>query len=475
MAGRKRVSDYVMEPDLARACEEAAAAEAGGGAKPGLHLVVLGHVDAGKSTLMGRLLADLGVVSQRDVQRSAKEAAAVGKASFAWAFLLDERPEERARGVTVDVATTRFTTPRYNVTLLDAPGHRDFVPNMIGGAAQADAALLLVDGSPGGFEAGFEGGGQTCEHAQLARSLGVEQVAVVVSKLDLADHSRERYEGIKATLGPYLRSTCGFKDSQLQWLPAVGPAGQNLTGPPSEPGLSWWKGGPCLVQAIDNFSPRERLISKPLRLVVAEVSRGGGGARTGGGGGSGSVSVSGKVEAGAVKVGGKVVVVPGGEVATVKSIEVDGQSVSLARAGSSAELVVSGLSEAVAGGLGVGSVLCHPDYPVPTVTKFEARVVVLDIPVPLLKGAACALHAHVSSCEARIETLTALLDPRTGEVTKARPRCLTKGVTAVVEVAVAGKRSVCCEEYGDLRPLGRIALRDGGRTLAVGVINRLLA
>ncbi|KAK9840911.1 hypothetical protein WJX81_000017 [Elliptochloris bilobata] len=208
------------------------------GAKPQLHLAVLGHVDAGKSTLMGRLLHDLGQVSQKVAHRHARDAAAAGKASFGWAWLLDERPEERARGITVDVATARFETPRRAVMLLDAPGHRDFVPNMIAGAAQADAALLLVDGSPGGFESGFNGadggasahaggGGQTREHAQLARSLGVEQLAVVVSKLDTCGYSQERFDAIRAALAPFLR-TCGFRDSQVQWLPAVGPAGENL-------------------------------------------------------------------------------------------------------------------------------------------------------------------------------------------------------------------------------------------------------
>eukprot|EP00798_Chlamydomonas_sp_ICE-L_P023983 gene23983-9558_t len=233
LSSRRRIGKYVMEPDLSRAVHVLEHGHSDVDSRQGLHLIVLGHVDAGKSTLMGRLLHDLGVLGKKEAHKNAKESAQAGKASFSWAWALDERPEERSRGVTVDIALHRFQTRRFNVTLMDAPGHRDFVPNMISGATQADAALLLVDGSIGGFEAGFNAGvggdhGQTREHAQLARSLGVEQLAVVVSKLDMCDYSQDRFNHIKAAMLPFLTKTCGFKESALQWLPAVGPAGQNL-------------------------------------------------------------------------------------------------------------------------------------------------------------------------------------------------------------------------------------------------------
>jgi elongation factor 1 alpha-like protein len=224
---KKDLSEYKLEPDLEKECLALEAAESSkeGPALQGLHLVVLGHVDAGKSTLMGRLLHDTGAIGAKEVHKNEREAAQMGKASFSWAWALDERPEERARGVTVDVAMQRFKTSRFKVTLLDAPGHKDFVPNAIAGAAQADAAILLVDGSIGGFEAGFGsieghsdhpysssgGGGQTKEHAQLARSLGIEQLIVVVSKLDTCGFSRDRFLAIKEILSPYLTKTCGFK------------------------------------------------------------------------------------------------------------------------------------------------------------------------------------------------------------------------------------------------------------------------
>ncbi|KAL4448191.1 hypothetical protein ABPG75_005410 [Micractinium tetrahymenae] len=462
---RRPLTEYRPEPELAAECERAAAEEAGAGGKPRLHLVVLGHVDAGKSTLMGRMLYELGLISEKTVHKTQREAQATGKGSFAWAWMLDERPEERARGVTVDVAVTRFETPGRNVTLLDAPGHRDFVPNMIAGAAQADAALLIVDGSPGGFEAGFEpaapgsaaGGGQTREHAQLARSLGVEQVAVVVTKLDTCDFSRERFDAIKSQLEPFLK-TCGFREASIQWLPAVGPTGDNLAKPPADPRLAaWWK-GPTLAQAIDAFRPTHRLLERPLRLPVTDVVRSG----------KAGVTVGGKLEGGALRPGSRVLIMPSGETSTVKSLEVDSKPTALARAGDSADVTLASIEPNV---VGAGSVLCHPDFPVPLVDRFEARMVVLDVAIPVLKGQQVTIHAHTARESGHISGLVSLLNAKTGEVQRARPRCLLKGQSAVVEVTPA--RPLCLEEYAAYRALGRVALRDGGRTIAVGIISSL--
>ncbi|DBA92996.1 TPA: hypothetical protein ACH3X2_003338 [Trebouxia sp. C0005] len=451
---QRPIQEYQLERDLQAACDALASAEQ---AQPKLHLVVLGHVDAGKSTLMGRLLHDLGYVSQKAVHKHEKEAAQAGKASFSWAWLLDERPEERARGVTVDVATTRFQTSQRNVTLLDAPGHRDFVPNMIAGAAQADAALLLVDGSPGGFESGFEGsaggGGQTREHAQLARSLGVEQLAVVISKLDTCDFSQQRFQDIEATLLPFLKG-CGFRPGSIQWLPAVGPTGQNLVKPPTEPELSWFK-GPSVVAAINAFKPSERATSKPFRMPITDVFKGQ----------RGGISVGGKLEGGAVKVGTPVRVMPSNEIGTVRSIEVDGATATLARAGDTADLTLAGVEPAVLNG---GAVLCHPEWPVPLASRIIARLLVLDVSRPILRGQQVTLHAHASQETGHMSHLVSLLDCKTFEVSKNKPRCLLKGQSAMVEVTLS--RTMCIETYKDYRALGRVAFRDSGRTIAVGTV-----
>eukprot|EP00878_Enallax_costatus_P005079 GHUV01005340.1.p1 GENE.GHUV01005340.1~~GHUV01005340.1.p1 ORF type:complete len:524 (+),score=140.75 GHUV01005340.1:175-1572(+) len=464
-----------MEPDLRKAVDAAVSAESSSGRR-GLHLVVMGHVDAGKSTLMGRLLADLGNVSQKEVHKNQKEAAQAGKASFSWAWVLDERPEERARGVTVDVAIARFNTPGHDITLLDAPGHRDFVPNMISGAAQADAALLLVDGSPGGFEAGFKGegsaaggvtgfgesapGGQTQEHAQLARSLGVEQMAVVISKLDTCEYSQDRFEYIKSQLLPFLKSV-GFKESLLQWLPAVGPEGQNLLKPPTEQRLaSWWK-GPTLVQAIDKFTPKPRNTGLPLRVPVHDVTK----ARQGAG-----VVVGGKVEAGALVPGSKVLVVPGYETATVRSLEVNGQDhAPLALSGDSADITLTGIDPSA---LHAGAVLCHSEFPVHLAYKFTVQVLVLQVPVPILKGHAVTIHAHTAREAGVISGLLGLCDSKTGQHRQHKPRCLLSGQTALIEVTPV--RPIPLEVFSDVKALGRIALREGGRTVAVGVVTAIL-
>jgi len=449
-----------MDAKLTKACAEAAAGGGGGGGRHTLHLAVLGHVDAGKSTLMGRLLHDLGAVDQRTVHKHEKEAAQAGKASFSWAWLLDERPEERSRGVTVDVAVRSFKTPGFDVLLLDAPGHRDFIPNMIAGAAQADAALLLVDGSRGGFESGFEGDGQTREHAQLARSLGIEQIIVVVSKLDTCDFEQQRFLDIKAAMAPFLRS-CGFREEAVQWLPAVGPSGQNLTQPPTEERLRQWWDGDTLVGAIDKFSLPHRDLDRPFRMPVSEVVR----SRALGGD-----AASGKVEAGALMAGMRVMVQPGGQIGSVKALEVNGHPVELVRAGDAASVGLSGLDTQVL--LSGTSVLCHPEWPCPIGCHVEAKLLILDVEMPIVAGQPATVHLHVSKEEGSILRLAALLDPKTGEVKKARPRCLLKGQTGIVELEFA--RTMCVECFCNVRPLGRIALRDQGRTIAVGIVQRVL-
>ena len=242
----------------------------------------MGHVDAGKSTLVGRLLADCGVVSSREAAKVAAAASKAGKGSFSWAWLLDATEDERQRGVTVEVGRCRVSTPKLHLTLLDAPGHADFVPEAIGGVALADAALLVVDGSRGGFEAGFDGNknsnsnnnngnsssslnsmaaattaGQTKEHAALARALGVRELVVAVTKLDTLGYDRDRFEEIRARLGTFL-SSLGFGSSNatsgpssssssssrpITWLPVAAPLGQNVSAAPTEPELlSWWGG-----------------------------------------------------------------------------------------------------------------------------------------------------------------------------------------------------------------------------------------
>ncbi|CAI5966272.1 unnamed protein product [Closterium sp. NIES-64] len=439
----------------------------GGDGKPTLHLIVLGHVDAGKSTIMGHLLHKLGRVSNKEMHRVQRDAANQGKGSFAFAWVLDESSEERARGVTMSVAMSRFETPKLNVVLLDAPGHRDLVPSMIAGTAQADAALLVIDATPGAFEAGMGGGqggedvGQSKEHAQIARSLGVEQLCVVVNKMDATGFEQGEFERIKGVLGPFLTRQCGFRDGAVRWVPLSGLQGENLDSAPTDDRLKNWYTGPTLLEAVDSFSPPPRALNRPLRLAIAEVLR----TR-----GLGQAGVAGKLECGAMRAGTKVLVMPGAAVATVKALERDESPVAAAWAGESVDVGLQGVE---ANQLLPGGVLCHPDYPIPVATRVEARLLTLDLKIPLLRGTNAILHAHAAKEACRVVALTAILDAKTGAVARAKPRAVGSNQSAVVELSL--DRGVCLEAYPDFRAFGRITLREGGRTLAVGIVLRILA
>ena len=446
-----------------------------------LHVVILGHVDAGKSTLTGRLLHATGMVTQRQAHRNERDAAAAGKASFSWAWALDERPEERERGVTVDVAQAHMDTGYTAVTLLDAPGHRDFVPNAIAGVAQADAAVLVVDAAPGGFESGFaptggsgSGGGQTREHVQLAKSLGVERLIVAVSKMDACGYSEARFEEIKTALEPFLKQT-GFKaEGTVRWVPVSGFEGANLVlpGAPPPPQLSAWWSGPTLAGAIDELPRVERGPPRPLRLPVADVIPS---SRT-----LGAAAVGGKLESGTIRKGDKVLVVPAGVIATVKVVEVSGGAGTGAAgsrscggdAGYAGDAVDVGLDAVDPAALSPGTVLCHPEFPLRPTARLLARIVTLEaVRVPILAGSTVVLHAYSVAVEAKVSALVHQLDPKTGEVVKTRPRCLTRNMSAVVELTTS--RPVCVERYVDCKALGRLAIRAGGKTLALGVVTEM--
>jgi elongation factor 1 alpha-like protein len=220
--------------------------------KPHLNLVVIGHVDAGKSTLMGHFLYELGQINEKTMMKYKRDADKLGKGSFAYAWILDETKEERSRGITMDIALTRFETPHKRITLLDAPGHKDFVPNMISGASQADVAILVVDATKGEFETGFNMGGQTKEHTLLAHGLGVSQVIVTINKMDCVDFSQERYDFIRSELDDFLKHIVGFKESRVFYIPCSGLLGENLTQCTSEP-LKQWYQGPTLLHQIGNI------------------------------------------------------------------------------------------------------------------------------------------------------------------------------------------------------------------------------
>jgi elongation factor 1 alpha-like protein len=270
------------------------------------------------------------------MNKLAHQSEKIGKKSFAYAWVMDETSEERERGVTVDIAFSQFETEKHHFTLLDAPGHRDFIPNMISGAAQADVAILVVDSSPGEFETGFSQGGQTKEHALLIRSLGVTQVAVAVNKLDMVDWDEGRFNLICSSLGDFLQSA-GFAKSKTHFVPCSGLKGENLIKRvDSTHPLSSWYSGPSLLEVVDAFSPPQRSISLPLRLPVSDFFKGGVGS-------SGGVSITGRIAQGNIQLGETITVMPGGETGQVKTILVNEETAPWAIAGDSVSITLAGI------------------------------------------------------------------------------------------------------------------------------------
>ncbi|XP_067034143.1 HBS1-like protein isoform X2 [Acropora muricata] len=423
-----------------------------------LNLVVIGHVDAGKSTLMGHLLYSLGDVSKKSMHKYEIESKKAGKASFAYAWVLDETGEERERGVTMDVGLTRFETDTKLVTLMDAPGHKDFIPNMITGAAQADVAILVVGSSTGEFESGFEAGGQTREHALLVRSLGVTQLIVAVNKLDNVGWSEDRYNHIVGKLKHFLKQA-GFKDCDVAYVPCSGLTGENLVAPSTEPPLKQWYNGPTLLNTIDNFKPPKRELEKPFRFCVSDVYKGMG---TG-------INASGKLEAGKLHSGDKIAVMPSGGQGLVKAFTIHDEPAQLACAGDHVTLTLSGLDTMH---VGVGSVICPPSSPIKCTTKLKARILVFNIRIPITKGFTVLYHYKTLNEPAVIKRLCSVLHKSTGEVLQKKPRCLTKNSNA--EVIIHTYRPVCVELYKDYKDLGRFMLRYSGETIAAGVVTEIL-
>lgn len=433
--------------------------------KAELSLVVVGHVDAGKSTLMGRMLLELGSLSQREYSTNERASQKIGKGSFAYAWALDSSEEERERGVTIDIAQDHFSTQHRTFTLLDAPGHRDFIPNMISGAAQADSALLVVDSIQGAFEAGFGPNGQTREHALLVRSLGVQQLVVVVNKLDAVGYSQERYDEIVGKVKPFLMS-CGFDAAKLRFVPCGGSVGENLAVRERGGALSAWYSGPTLVELLDELEPPARQLDSPLRLPVTNVFKGQTAIASG-------VAVSGRVVSGIVQIGDRVRPVPGDESGIVRAIEVDTESVPWAVAGANATVYLSGIDQIQ---ISVGAVLCSPSAPIALCSSFLAQILVFEPTYPLVAGTSIELFHHSANIAATLTELVSILDKTTGSVTKAKPRVLTKGCTAMVKVTVkaggqAGQSSgIPLEDAKTNKEMARVLMRMNGETVAAGIV-----
>jgi len=417
--------------------------------KPHLNLAIIGHVDHGKSTLVGRILLDTGQFPAHIVEKYREEAKAKGKESFALAWIFDNLKEERERGVTIDVAHKKFYTDKYYFTIIDAPGHRDFVKNMITGTSQADAAILVV-AAPEGVMA------QTKEHMFLARTLGVKQMIIAINKMDATKppYDKNRYEEVKEEVYKLTKSV-GYKDEQLQFVPVSAFVGDNCTKDKGK--LDWWD-GPTLLQAVDNFEVPEKPIDLPLRWPIQDVYSIKG---------VGTVPV-GKVETGVIKPGMKLIfkpsTKPGGVIGEVKTIEMHHEQIDQAIPGDNVGVNVRGVAK---NDIRRGDVAGPVDNP-PTVAKsFRAQIMVLNHPSVITKGYTPVFHCYTAQVACRFEEIEKKLDPRTGAVKEEHPDFIKTGDAAIVKIVPT--RPMVIEPAKKIPQLGRFAIRDMGQTVAAGI------
>ncbi len=425
-------------------------------AKPHLNLVIMGHVDHGKSTTTGNLLYQAGAIDERTIKAFEDEAAKMGKGTFKYAWVLDNLKEERERGLTIDLRFLKFETNKYYFTVIDAPGHRDFVKNMITGASQADGAVLFCSAKRGEFEAGIGPGGQTREHAFLAFTLGVRQLTVAVNKMDDAtvNWSQERYNEIKNEISRMLKMV-GFKVEKVHFVPVSGWTGDNLVKKSDK--MPWYT-GPTLIEALDLFELPPKPTKKPLRIPIQDVY-----SITG----IGTVPV-GRVETGVLKEGANLVFMPSKKTAEVKSMEMHHTRISVAEPGDNIGMNVRGIAKTE---IHRGDVAGPVDNPPTVATEFIGQVIVIYHPTAIAAGYTPVLHYHTGQIACRFTELLKKLDPRTGQVVEEKPSFLKTGDAAWVRMEPL--RPIAIETYQDFPELGRFAVRDMGTTVAAGVVKEI--
>ncbi|MFX1312742.1 MAG: translation elongation factor EF-1 subunit alpha, partial [Promethearchaeota archaeon] len=399
--------------------------------KPHLNLVIIGHIDHGKSTMMGALLIETGAVTDREARELEKLAKEYDRESWSYAFVFDKLKEERQRGITIDLAFRKFETPNRYFTIIDAPGHADFVKNMITGASQADAAILVVSGKKGEMEVGIAANGQTREHAYLAQTLGVKQIVVAVNKADIYDYSEERFNECKESVGDLLKNI-GFKLKDVPFVPTSGMAMENLSRKSEK--MPWYD-GPTLIDAIDKFVVPEKPVDKPLRLPIQDSYRIKG---------TGVVPV-GRVETGVLKKGDQIIIMPTGFKGEVRSIEMHHEEIPQAEPGDNVGMAIRGITMQDAGR---GDCLGHPNNPPTVITpkgKWTGQIIVIWHPTAIAQGYTPVIHAHTAQIAAKFIALNKKLDQKTSAVIEDNPKFLKRNEAAIVELQPIKK--MCLEKY----------------------------
>jgi len=426
--------------------------------KERINLVVIGHVDAGKSTSCGHLIFKCGGIDPRTIERYEKESAAAGKGTFKFAWVLDKLKAERDRGITIDISLWHFETSAYDVTIIDAPGHKDFIKNMITGTSQADVALLIVSARTGEFESGISKEGSTREHALLAFTLGVKQVIVCVNKMDdVSVHYDEgRYQEIVTEVSAFLKKI-GYNPEKIPFVPISGWTGDNLV--EKSANMDWYK-GPSLVEAIDSLKPPKRPVDKPLRVPINDVYKVEG---------VGTVPV-GRVESGVLKAGIVAEFAPGGIRGEVRTVESHHTRLEEATPGISVGFSVKGISaKQLRRGMVCGD---SKNSPPVEVESFVAQVVVVNHPGGLHAGYTPVLDCHTAHVPCRFDELLSKVDRRTGKVTEESPTILKTGDSALIRLVP--KKPLTLDPFSAFPSLGRFAVRDMKTTVAVGVVKEIV-
>jgi len=419
-----------------------------------INLVVIGHVDSGKSTSTGHLIYKCGGIDKRTIEKYEKEAAEAGKSSFKYAWVMDKLKSERERGITIDISLWQFETAKYHFTIIDAPGHRDFIKNMITGTSQADCAILMIASPQGEFEAGISKDGQTREHALLSFTLGVKQMIVCCNKMDekSVNYSEERYLEIKKEVSDFLKKV-GYKPDTILFIPISGWAGDNMM--EKSANTPWYK-GPCLLEALDKIEPPKRPTEKPLRLPLQDVYKIGG---------IGTVPV-GRVETGILKPGMNVTFAPADVKTDVKSVEMHHTSIPEAIPGDNVGFNVKGLSiKDIKRGYVCGDTKNDPPR---EVESFVAQIIIMNHPGQIENGYTPVLDCHTAHIACKFAMIQAKIDRRTGKATEEEPKFVKTGDSALI--LLKPTKPMCVETFTDYAPLGRFAVRDMKQTVAVGVI-----
>uniref|UniRef100_A0A674NL06 Elongation factor 1-alpha n=1 Tax=Takifugu rubripes TaxID=31033 RepID=A0A674NL06_TAKRU len=435
-----------------------------------INIVVIGHVDSGKSTTTGHLIYKCGGIDKRTIEKFEKEAAEMGKGSFKYAWVLDKLKAERERGITIDIALWKFETKKFYVTVIDAPGHRDFIKNMITGTSQADCAVLIVAAGVGEFEAGISKNGQTREHALLAYTLGVKQLIIGVNKMDSTEppYSEARFNEITKEVSSFIKKI-GYNPAAVAFVPISGWHGDNMLEPSEKMGwFNGWKverkegnaSGKTLFEALDSILPPARPTEKPLRLPLQDVYKIGG---------IGTVPV-GRVETGILKPGAVVTFAPANLSTEVKSVEMHHEALSEALPGDNVGFNVKNVSiKEVRRGYVAGD---SKNDPPQGTERFTAQVIILNHPGQISAGYSPVLDCHTAHIACKFNELIEKIDRRSGKKLEDHPKCLKSGEASIVELQPS--KPMCVESFSDYPPLGRFAVRDMKQTVAVGVIKSVV-